>query len=374
MQRPTIDSEEDEDDTEPLCARESTRQSDGMQNLTDTKQTKCFLFIISLCFVVFIYSYKEKGPISEIQLVLDDINNINESNDANNLNITKVKSHRQPDGKLRLLVTKGCSGSSFVVRTLKEIIEAHGFTLTHGHSEVYKPGKNQMFEEAKRVMPEGTSERNLVIAATVMLNQQAHEKGRLAFFKWPNSMLPDIVEKVGRENVLVGSMIRQNILDGLICSVRDCFPNGKKFGYPVFVNGSRTKLCFNRRKVQSVKTMAYFPPKKLTKMAAFLRRSIDNNEMVTKTLDTQTYEELTSLQYTNDVHAVNASMRAWGHLVSNLIGDHFERDIVYNEMYPMVNSRREHFHEDYVYNYDDLFRVLRNLGLGDLIRSRSRGG
>lgn len=296
--------------------------------------------------------------------------------ECESINITKKPMHASkghPDGNIRLLVTKGCSGSSFVISTLRKFLSAHGFRLRHtGNTEVYKPNKNPFFKEAKRSMPKGTSERDLVIAATVMLNQEEYEKNRSTLFKWKHSMLRDILEKMGSENVLVGSLIRKNVLDGLICSVRDCFLKGRKIGYPVFVNGSRTELCFSRRNVQNEKIMAYFRPEQLAMATADLQWMLDDNEMVEKHLDSETYEELTALEYTNEGDVVNASMRAWYNLVRNVVGNDIERGHVDNEIRHMINSRREDFHEDNVYNHDDLSLALRNAGLGDLIRSRNK--
>lgn len=62
--------------------------------------------------------------------------------------------HLPPDGKLRVLVTECCSGSSFVLYATRDFLQRRGYDVSRGKAEVYKAKKNLMFERAKELAPE----------------------------------------------------------------------------------------------------------------------------------------------------------------------------------------------------------------------------
>eukprot|EP00985_Skeletonema_marinoi_P005819 scaffold2523_cov115-Skeletonema_marinoi.AAC.8 len=122
----------------------------------------------------------------------------NVAKEQNNVNVevvddeittaTNLEQHHKnvfpPDGKLRVLVTKGCSGSSIVVTAIRDFLQSRGYDVEKGVSEIYKPHKNSMFELAKELAPKESSTIDIIVNATLMLKQEAFQNGQTVVYKW----------------------------------------------------------------------------------------------------------------------------------------------------------------------------------------------
>lgn len=224
-----------------------------------------------------------------------------------------------PDGKLRVIVTEGCSGSTFVIKRTRDILDAHGYSVDFGRIEAYRQEVNKKYDEAKKFLPNTATHAETVAHATLMLNDDSFQAGLVTLFKWQREKLNILLEKAGPENVKVATMVRGNPLDRLICQIKDCFPRGLAIGYPVFAgNGSRADLCFDRRYGEYGKTLAHFDSRKLSEMIHRLQREKRSIEQKKKEFGAVTYEELMAFEFTDDEHVFKASMKAWHSLVSPL--------------------------------------------------------
>ena len=227
-----------------------------------------------------------------------------------------------------------------------------------------------MFDDAKELAPVGSSEEEIIMNATVMLNQEQLKQGKITVFKW--EAIDSIVNHVGQENILFGSMVRENVLDRMICRIHDCFIGGKidGLGYPVFSgNGSRAELCFDRRSYEDGITKVHINP---TKVVQFLHREEEGVVKIKKRPSlVVTYEELMAFEYTADEGVWNASIDTWSALIDQYMGDSNSIDsgIIGNLFCPMRNSRKMGLHEDVIQNYDEVFEALRKAGMGKYIRS-----
>ena len=311
-----------------------------------------------------------------------------------------------PDKKLRLLATHGCSGSSFVYTTIDNILEKHGFHMLHNHkdelgklhqcgckergsgedhcdwgrSEIYKPHKNCMYQDAKALAPPETPDSEIMINATVMLDEFGYQNDFNTLYKWELLHIDNLVSQVEPENVLFGVVIRSNPVDYLICSVRDCFEKGQQVGTPVAFNETTNSWeeydgCFKRRK-EGVKSKAHFYEEEFDLMINTLKIIESDIEDTKKKYEgTVTYEELTAFEYTDDEETFQKSMNAWHSLANRFVADGnnaVDYDTIESELGGMRNTRSISYQEDSVHNYEAFFQAIRDAGLGKHIRTQTQ--
>ena len=262
--------------------------------------------------------------------------------------------------------------------------------LDRSEWEVYKKFKNRMYDRAKELLADkNATETEIIVNATLLLNQEAFRKGQITLYKWKhdkykalaNGVVGDNAEDTTRD-LLSAIMYRQNHLDRVICGVRDCFGVMKAVGgYPVFaVNGSKaTDVCFDRRNRKD-RIRAYIDPEKIVRAIRERERLLETNKKKLPGLPLVTYEDLTAFEYTDDESVWEASLKAWSTLVGAYIVDgnnngttsSVDADtagIIEDVLSPMRNSRKINYHEDVIQNYDEIFEVMRTAGKGGYIRS-----
>ena len=286
----------------------------------------------------------------------------------------RTNTYVPPDGNSRVLMIEGCSGSSFVIRALKKILTLHGFVVKKWEkTEVYKPANNAMFDKAKELAPDDATEKEIVTNATLLLDQKASQEGRTTIYKWPNydGYHKELVRQAGGR-VLSAALSRQNHLDRVVCSIRDCFASLAKQvgGYPVFaVNGSESTACFDRRQ-KDVKTKAYIDPTKIVDVIISLEDRMDHKKKSFPGL-TVSYEELVAFEYTDDEGVWENSFGAWSLLASVYIGNttSFDAATLKDYLSPIRNSRNISYHKDVIQNYEEVFEAMRAAGKGEYIRA-----
>ena len=170
-------------------------------------------------------------------------------------------------------------------------------------------------------------------------------------------------------------MYRKNILDRVVCSVKDCFSGGVAVGYPVFaVNGSKANLCFNRRKT-GAKTKAYnFSIESMVERIRHLEEQIQGKLKAFDFPFQVTYEDLTDFEYTDEDSVWSTSFNAWTRMLSTYVANNWTSEdakLLKDMMHPMRNTRNISHHEDVIQNYQEVFEALRKAGMGGYIRSRS---
>ena len=265
--------------------------------------------------------------------------------------------------------------------------------LDRSEWEVYKKFKNRMYDRAKELLADkNATETEIIVNATLLLNQEAFRKGQITLYKWrsdlvvqvealADAVVGDNAEDTTRD-LLSAIMYRQNHLDRVICGVRDCFGVMKAVGgYPVFaVNGSKaTDVCFDRRNRKD-RIRAYIDPEKIVRAIRERERLLETNKKKLPGLPLVTYEDLTAFEYTDDESVWEASLKAWSTLVGAYIVDcnnngtasSVDADtagVIKDVLSPMRNSRKINYHEDVIQNYDEIFEVMRTAGKGGYIRS-----
>lgn len=313
----------------------------------------------------------------------------NVAKEQNNVNVevvddeittaTNLEQHHKnvlpPDEKLRVLVTKGCSGSSFVLGAIRDFLQSRGYDVEKKYPEIYKPQNNSMFELAKELAPKESRTIDIIVNATLMLKQEAFQNGQTVVYKWGDGGILKPLMQRTRGDLLFGYMYRKNILDKVVCSVKDCF-SGSAFGYPVFaVNGSKANLCFNRRESGAAKTKAYIDS--IESMVERIRHLEKVLQGKLKAFDFPfqvTYEDLTDFEYTDEDSVWSTSLNAWTRMLSTYVANNWTSEdtkLLKDMMHPMRNTRNMSHHEDVIQNYQEVFEALRKAGMGGYIRSRS---
>ena len=272
------------------------------------------------------------------------------------------------NNSMRVLVANGCSGSTVTLRFLTDILTAHGYKISKTKKELMKPHKNKLFQKAKeRVKNSGekpTYER-VIVESLEMYYQQASSRGEILLFNSGSTRFLNTLAGMKKIGIRFGHMYRSNSLDRCVCMVRDCFDGGS-YGFPVFANnGTKTDLCFQRRK-SSEKIQTVFHPG----MAASCVETEANNvkdsiEKIKSHAEMSnslsvSYEELYAFEQSSDESTFQASLRAWVSLSKSLltereINEKKISDILRLEQNTRVPSK---LHADIIYNFNDLEEEL----------------
>lgn len=274
----------------------------------------------------------------------------------------------------------GCSGSSAFVHMTRELIDAHGYHALGGKSEITKPQKNKYYESAKQKLllagnEEGhkLSQKRIVQEAMnqTILNAESHNQ-TVVFKVNPKNMGLVLDEQHGLRlmNVKFVQFYRSNYLDHALCEVRDCMVRGKPLGYPVFANGTRTDLCFFRRKNKNkhLKVQAYFTNP--TVLVDYLKHWAERLEKEQSTIpysklstgERFSAEDLYGFEYTNDAQVFERSKVEWMRLLSYTI-DEPNEDVVVKFLKKYQGSLTLHPSKDLIYNYDEVVNALKDGGI-----------
>lgn len=174
------------------------------------------------------------------------------------------------DLRPRVIMSKDCSGSTFVVDWAKRFLKMHGIPVVFGidnhgaeifDSEMLGKKHNPFFAE------DGNTS---VAAALDKLIRTTQSHGFAPLIKSTESaqFSPEVRRVLRRYGATAAVALRANALDRVICQVKDCFMYGeginrllaagmcpsyedcaRSLGYVINVtSGARTDLCFGRRK------------------------------------------------------------------------------------------------------------------------------
>ena len=265
------------------------------------------------------------------------------------------------------VVSEGCSGSSAVMQFVKRILRAeHNITFLINHSELFKPEKNPCYEYALETLKEKRSEPNpnfhdVTVEAIKRFNNFGIETNRTLFFKATIHQLHGkMFQGLKKIGALFGLAYRGNYLDRAICEARDCF--GAKYGYPVFAeNGTRTDLCFQRRKLDpSIKVKAYIHDipnliQKIHGLERHIRKGIQQLRFSEDVV--QATEDLFAYEYTSDEKEFLKSHVAWMKFLSFTMFD-IKKDTLTNIMRENQNSRKLKPHSDVIQNIEEVTLAL----------------
>lgn len=158
---------------------------------------------------------------------------------------------------------------------------------------------------------------------------------------------------------------RENVLDRMICEVRDCF-YPLSLSFPVFKNGTRAKLCFQRRKTTQPATLAHLHVSSLVKMLNKRLRANEDElrqvESVWPRIERLAYEELERFQHDGDFERSAAS---WTSLLTVLGVEVDGTTAVERALRSTAFGKLRRLptrHRDVVHNFDDVEREIRASG------------
>ena len=143
------------------------------------------------------------------------------ANASENLYHLKKKSGIRPLS----IISHGCSGSSAVVQLTRELIGAHGLSVTKGYSELTKPEKNSYYESAKeklRFNGEDAPQAEIILKAMTQTIKASKEQDKTLIFKIdPNRFKDDLLLVSGLRDLGVKFVhfYRRNYLDCALCQV-----------------------------------------------------------------------------------------------------------------------------------------------------------
>ena len=305
-----------------------------------------------------------------------------EAGDHNNLRrVVKEETTNNKHTNHLAVFNYGCSGSSAFVQMTRELIDAHGYHALGGKSEITKPQKNKYYESAKQKLllagnKEGhkLSKNRIVQEAMNQTILNAESRNQTVVFKVnPHNMGLILDEQHGLRlmNVKFVQFYRSNYLDHALCEVRDCMVRGKPLGYPVFAtNGTRTDLCFFRRKKinKHIKVQAYFTNP--TVLVDYLKHWAERLEKEQSTIpysklstgERFSAEDLYGFEYTHDAQVFERSKVEWMRLLSYTI-DEPNEDVVVNFLKKYQGSLTLHPSKDLIYNYDEVVNALKDGGI-----------
>lgn len=270
---------------------------------------------------------------------------------------------------LRVHLIEGCSGSTFISKFACRLLELHNITCL-GQGELLKQ------QYATKLMPKATT----TVAAIRMMAAHAKAHGNASYVIKAQlyRLKPDVIRALKREGAIIVNMGRANILDRAVCEVRDCMhENGRRMGWPVFENGTRSKLCYVRRRSRS-RTWAWFDMEQLTpglnaelqqgrQQKAFLMKNFPSSPNITVAS-----EDLAAFQYGADGHLV--SLQAWTRVLSEWRVQ-VNRAAIERLLISMEGSRPPPVpHAEVIYNIAVLEEALRASQFAPLLRSRNSQG
>ena len=174
----------------------------------------------------------------------------------------------------RILLMAGCSGSTFVQRTARHILSAHG-VMTGGSFEIFDacihwPGNGSPACENQHNFWLETTGQTLVQAHANFAGslEKAVERLRSSNTVFMSKADMSVIasdnptrQSLVRLNAKVAAVLRDNALDRAVCMVRDCFQTEEKAcGISVDETGEKSDLCFDRRKSPNHHIKAKFDP------------------------------------------------------------------------------------------------------------------
>ena len=202
----------------------------------------------------------------------------------------------------------------------------------------------------------------IIMRALQMMQQDYMQRNQTMMVKVNimHDLTAYVIESFQQMNASFTHMYRSNVLDYQICMTKDCF-NIPQIGYTVHENGTKSNLCFERRKSPSNSTKVHFNPE-LVKMeikqtivsesrASYFARNLNSYSTAT--------EDLFAYEYSNNEMDFQKSLNAWSAVIAPLV-DVVYPDIIERNMRPNQNSRPPPArHVDEIDNFEEVYESLR---------------
>jgi len=294
--------------------------------------------------------------------------------------VATLPKYDPPEGQVYGVFIAGCAMSSAMNFFLKTLLKSYGVDIMEtcypdevkmgGNWEIMKPGVNRFYPKANESMS---------YSLELML-REVKETGKSAIIK---------LEKMSQEVQTTLKYIikpkvvyayRGNVLDKMICEIRDCFLKTQPdLGYPVNAKtGERDNQCFNRRLPGGPKTKAYVNPdgfllrlKKKAKGVMGNHRNLENfygdDDFVLPKVST---EDLWAFEFSDAKDGYRRSMLAWSQILLawGFIPD--EQRIANVMSAYGFSKRKQKPHRETIYNLEELIEKFgQNPGFASLLRT-----
>lgn len=273
----------------------------------------------------------------------------------------------------RMFVSEGCDGSTAILYHAYNILSLHGI-------EAGPPNVQKELLDPKRNPFIGVQNQDIIVAMKRLAEDRRQNNFTLVF----KSILGrDDVATLDARLIAMGTLAvyntRRNVLDRLVCMIRDCFVNTEPsgpYGYPVDANGKPSDLCFDRRSSEEEEAgtttddsdyKAYLNVtnvfdegtggnvSQIVYNLNFFIREQDKGEKMLKDAGYHaarlTYEDLVAFE--EDRKEVSISATAWSELLTSW-GVNPSKQKVENYLRKNAGSRQPAPTRDVVYNIEEL--------------------
>ena len=293
------------------------------------------------------------------------------------ITLKNEKKHKYA-GKIFAIHSLGCSGSTAMMKTTRSILRAAGIDIVPTEYEILKPQKNPLYEQAEQKLK---TERGIKEPTYTEITIESLLMGSKSA-KFNNQSIALTVGQIHLEKLLVdnsmkeldisfGHFYRENVLDLLLCRVRDC--SRKNIGYPVFAaNNSKTELCFQRRKHPEIELKVWLKPETLVDAMNIRikgnKKTVEEYQQFLSPGTSQVNENIFAYEYTSDERVFRKSIDAWTNMLRSMV--EIDETIIEEVLLKSRDSRspvKPHVEE--IQNFDEVMIVLEKAGLNSYVRN-----
>lgn len=356
---------------ESLMNQEKTKDSrvSGRWNKRKIVITFGFSLLFVYCSLHFVKNTRTSAEISSS--TTEDVKVFDES-DSNGLSP-------------RVILMLGCSGSTTVNNFLYKVLRDHGIVI---HDFRYKSEKmeyanfemlternipahirdevNEWYKSLDVTRPDPKTK---IIEELRRLNEELSEQNEVLMVKTATRDMEYITAFQDRFDASFTSIYRSNMLDVLICFIKDCFSWEvmDSLGYMTFENGTRADVCDERRKdeFKSLKLSVHLETKVLIdhiqKLELQNQERIDISTPLVYPSKPQTSEDLFAYEFTSDEDTFQMSLNAWIMALRPLVTT-VQPEILESRMRPTQSTRSHPNYSDEIENYLEVYSALEKAG------------
>lgn len=289
--------------------------------------------------------------------------------DGNKNNIHSNSPHTYSFPNALFIFVDGCSMSSASYYLILKLLKAHGVNVIPLEKDEQTKPENNIYYNSK------DEQRNTIPKAIHAIVKDAEKNGTTFFFKIPRMDAPlrKVLEETGARMV---ELYRDNALDHLICSIRDCFTNNDDF-YAVNDRGHKSDLCFHRRKTGRTIYAYLNPATVVEQITTFDKKQYYRSAQVKAWsfphVHRVTTEDLLAFEYEHDggyqemwnTVSLNKSVHAYVSVLHSF-GIHPNRRIVWEllskERLLMDKPRQREAHSASIYNFHKVAEAIYRCG------------
>ena len=277
-------------------------------------------------------------------------------------------------GVVFVMACMRCSGSTFAFYRLQTLLQLHG---VDARPPLLPDGSRS---KTTFLLENGPDALLPAYASTLA----SHQESMVILSHWPASLRAAATE-LNALNATVAHVYRANMLDQIVCAIRDCIDKadygGFSLGYAVYDDGERVTdagggMCFDRRASDSRTTRAHIDVSRLVQ-ALDARAAAQSAEVAYLRssglawrpgwVPSVAYEDLAAYEY-DARDAVGRSLDAWMRLLGPALGRSPNRTIVRDYLLSTGGGRTRAPHALSIYNYEAVEAALRGTRYAVLLR------